>query len=338
MYKTLFGEITPAQYQSPSWCKNAHCQTIWPRFFGKRNPIAMTQERMSTPDGDFIDVAYGPKPSVIEAVIVLFHGLEGSKDSHYIQDMVNACIDHPWQVVVMHFRGCSGEPNLTHRAYHSGETTDALWLTEQLQTRYPDCPLYAVGYSLGGNMLLKLAGETKQLNPFNACVSVSAPLRLDECAKAINQGFAKVYQAKLLRSMRKTLKQKFAALDYRGKVRIDESQIDNLVTFDQFDENITAPLHGYASAQDYYQQCSGMQFLRHITAPTLVLHALDDPFMNQAVVPHSQALSQQVGYEYSRRGGHVGFALGPPWATTSWLGERIVSFIQEQIDAGERQQ
>lgn len=245
--------------------------------------------------------------------------------------MLQACIGQPWQVVLMHFRGCSGEPNRTHRAYHSGETADALWLSQELRKRYPTIPFCAVGYSLGGNMLLKLAGETKAENPFSMCVSVSAPLRLDECAKAIANGFAQVYQRKLLNSMRKMLRQKFALLDYQGKVRINESQINNLDTFEKFDENITAPLHGFASANDYYQKCSGMQFLKSITVPTLVIHALDDPFMNEAVVPGEQALSPSVAYEYSRRGGHVGFAQGKPWSTSTWLGTRLVSFITEQL-------
>ena len=331
MFNTQFGQKYLAAYQAPAWCKNPHLQTIWPRFFGKRDLIPMTIERVDTPDGDFLDLAWGPEPQETQAVVVLFHGLEGSKDSHYIQDMVHTCIGKPWQVVLMHFRGCSGEPNRTHRAYHSGETSDALWFTEQLRQRYPDIPLCGVGYSLGGNMLLKLAGETKVDNPFSACVSVSAPLRLDECAKAISEGFSQIYQRKLLNSMRTTLRQKFTQLDYKGKVRIDESQINNLDTFEKFDENITAPLHGFASANDYYQKCSGMQFLKYITVPTLVLHALDDPFMNQAVIPGAQALSPSVAYEYSPRGGHVGFAQGKPWSSSTWLGTRLVAFITEQL-------
>lgn len=331
MFNTLLGKKYPAAYQAPAWCKNPHLQTIWPRFFGLRKIVPVTMERIDTPDDDFIDLAWGPAPQETQAVIVLFHGLEGSKDSHYIQDMLQACIGQPWQVVLMHFRGCSGEPNRTHRAYHSGETADALWLSQELRKRYPTIPFCAVGYSLGGNMLLKLAGETKAENPFSMCVSVSAPLRLDECAKAIANGFAQVYQRKLLNSMRKMLRQKFALLDYQGKVRINESQINNLDTFEKFDENITAPLHGFASANDYYQKCSGMQFLKSITVPTLVIHALDDPFMNEAVVPGEQALSPSVAYEYSRRGGHVGFAQGKPWSTSTWLGTRLVSFITEQL-------
>ena len=303
MFTTQFGQKTLAQYSAPPWCRNPHLQTIWPRFFGRRQLVETQLERLETPDGDFLDLAWGPAPEYVEAVIILFHGLEGSKDSHYIQDMLQSALGKPWQVVLMHFRGCSGSPNRTHRAYHSGETSDPLFTIAHIKQRFPNVPLVGVGYSLGGNMLMKLAGETQTHNPLSACVSVSAPLRLDECAKAIADGFSKVYQHKLLKSMRRTLKQKFTLLDYSGKVRINETQIDNLTSFDQFDENVTAPLHGYASAQDYYQKCSGMQFLRHITVPTLVLHALDDPFMNQGVIPNDQALSEKVAYEYSPRGG-----------------------------------
>jgi predicted alpha/beta-fold hydrolase len=331
MIDTIFGKIVSSGYQSPAWCKNRHVQTIWGKYGVRRAPIAWRLERFALPDNDYVELAWAPEPNQVKGVVTLFHGLEGSKDSHYIQDAVAAFADTDYQVVLMHFRGCHGEPNLTHRAYHSGETSDALVFAKALQTRFPNTPLFAVGFSLGGNMLMKLAGETGADCPFVSCVSVSAPLRLDQCADAIQQGFARVYEAKLLRSMQANLRAKMASMDYQGKVRVSAATVKNLDTFTKFDENVTAPLHGYAGADDYYQKCSGLQFLKSIQAPTLVLHALDDPFMNHNVVPKVQELSPNVAYELSRRGGHVGFLMGPPWRMGSWLQTRIPDFIEEQF-------
>ena len=331
MIDTIFGKIVSSGYQSPAWCKNRHVQTIWGKYGVRRAPIAWRLERFALPDNDYVELAWAPEPNQVKGVVTLFHGLEGSKDSHYIQDAVAAFADTDYQVVLMHFRGCHGEPNLTHRAYHSGETSDALVFAKALQTRFPNTPLFAVGFSLGGNMLMKLAGETGADCPFVSCVSVSAPLRLDQCADAIQQGFARVYEAKLLRSMQANLRAKMASMDYQGKVRVSAATVKNLDTFTKFDENVTAPLHGYAGADDYYQKCSGLQFLKSIQAPTLVLHALDDPFMNHNVVPKVQELSPSVAYELSRRGGHVGFLTGSPWRMGSWLQTRIPDFIEEQF-------
>lgn len=329
-FTTEFGRIRAAQYQSPSWCKNRHIQTIWGRYAIKRAPIAWDFSEFVTADDDVLHIAWAPRPPRVEGVVVLFHGLEGSVESHYIQDMVAGFVGLPLQVVVMHFRGCWQGPNRQHRAYHSGETSDAQAFTAHLQTLYPNLPLYAVGFSLGGNMLLKLAGETKQDNPFKACVSISAPMRLEQCAKAISRGFSQVYEQKLLRSMRANLRQKMATMDYSGRIRVSAAGVGNLSTFYKFDENVTAPLHGFAGADDYYQKASAMGFLKHITTPTLVIHALDDPFMNAAVVPKPTGLSAHVAYELSRRGGHVGFLEGMPWNTTSWLPRRVPDFIAQQ--------
>ncbi len=331
MTNTVFGKIVTSAYQSPAWCKNRHVQTIWGKYGVRRAPIAWRLERFTLPDDDYVQLAWAPEPQQVKGVVALFHGLEGSKDSHYIQDAVAAFTKTDYQMVLMHFRGCHGEPNGTHRAYHSGETSDALAFAKTLQTRYPDIPLFAVGFSLGGNMLMKLAGETGTECPFVSCVSVSAPLRLDQCAEAIQQGFAKVYEAKLLRSMQANLRAKMATMDYRGKVRVSAATVKNLDTFTKFDENVTAPLHGFAGADDYYHKCSGLQFLKSIQKPTLILHALDDPFMNQKVVPKAQELSPKVAYELSRRGGHVGFLTGAPWCVGSWLQIRIPEFIDEQF-------
>ncbi|HAW76020.1 MAG TPA: hydrolase, partial [Alteromonas australica] len=202
------GKIVKSQFRIPTWAKNRHIQTIWPRFIQKRLPLTYGMERLTLPDDDFVDVAWGPKPAEPSGVVVLFHGLEGSIRSHYANDMMATLSQGGWQVVMMHFRGCSGEANLTPRAYHSGETGDPAFIINFLQQRYPDTPKAAIGFSLGGNMLLKLLGEHPDSLGLKAAVAVSAPLKLDECATSVNQGFSKVYQKYLLGSMKKNLLKK----------------------------------------------------------------------------------------------------------------------------------
>ena len=310
--QTAFGHIKPFAFTAPAWAKNRHIQTIYGRYFGQHPTIAFTLERVELADGDFVDLAWAPKPTQCKGLLILFHGLEGSKDSHYIKHAVHV-LSAQYHCVVMHFRGCSGVANRTPRAYHSGETSDPKAIIVLLQTRYPKQPLYAMGFSLGGNMLCKLNAEYGDMNPLCGSVVVSAPLRLDACAKAIHHGFAKVYERRLLRSMQANLKQKMQSMDYTGIVRVNIQEVEQLSSFERFDENVTAPLHGYAGAQDYYHQCSGLGFLHAIEKPTLVIHAQDDPFMNEDVIPEEHQLSAFVAYEMSQHGGHVGFFSGFPW-------------------------
>ena len=327
--RTAFGQIKSFAFAAPWWAKNRHVQTIYGRYFGQHPTIAFEPERVELEDGDFIDLAWAPKPTQCKGLLILFHGLEGSKDSHYIKHAVYV-LSQQYHCVVMHFRGCSGAINRTHRAYHSGETSDPKVIISLLQIRYPKQPLYAMGFSLGGNMLCKLNAEYGAMNPLSGSVVVSAPLRLDACADAINHGFAKVYERRLLRSMQANLKEKMQTMDYTGKVRISIQEIEQLSSFERFDENVTAPLHGYAGAQDYYTQCSGLSFLHAIEKPTLLIHALDDPFMNEEVIPSEHQLSPSVAYELSQNGGHVGFFTGLPWRVKcDHIALRALDFLTE---------
>lgn len=321
-----YGKIIKSDFIAPQWARNRHLQTIWPRYAIKRAKPHYTQERLWLPDGDFVDLAWGAKPAHTKAIIVLFHGLEGSIESHYAQDMMNTLSQGHWQVVLMHFRGCSGEPNLTPRAYHSGETSDPLFLLQTLAERYPGLPIAAVGFSLGGNMLLNLLAEHQDQGKLKAAVVVSAPIKLAECAKSINQGFAKVYQNHLLKSMKAALISKMHRVDYTN-LAISEPRVRSLSNFFQFDDAVTAPLHGFAGVDDYYQQCSAFYKLRTITCPSLILHSKDDPFMNQNVIPEERDLSPAITYELSDHGGHVGFMQGLIHQPTCWLPQRVKRFL-----------
>ncbi|MEW9797750.1 hydrolase [Alteromonas sp. CYL-A6] len=332
------GRIIASTFRAPKWASNRHIQTIWPRFIQKRLPLSYRMERLTLPDNDFVDVAFGPQPDKPTGVVAMFHGLEGSIRSHYAHDMMATLSHQGWQVAMMHFRGCSGEPNRNARAYHSGETEDPIFFLEWLQKRYPGIPKVAVGFSLGANMLLKLLGENPAQRWLDAAVAISAPLKLDECARSINQGFSRVYQKYLLGSMKRTLKKKMAYIDYRSLIQLNHDDVDNISNFMEFDDKVTAPLHGYADARDYYEKCSAFHYLSAIHCPTLVLHSIDDPFMNHLIVPQETDLARAVTMELSEQGGHVGFMQGSLLRPRVWLHERVKRFISDYLPQDPSQQ
>lgn len=328
--RQIHGVIKKSDFKTPFWARNRHVQTIWPRFLQKRQKVAITREKITTPDNDFVDLAWSDKPEKCKGLVVIFHGLEGSINSHYANDVTATLYNQGWQVVLMHFRGCSGEPNLTTRTYHSGDTRDAKFILEHLKQRFSERFMVAVGFSLGGNMLLKLLGENPQQEWIKAACAISAPLKLAECSTSINQGFSKVYQRYLLASMRRTLLLKMKTLDYSNDLHLSEGQVKAINTFREFDDLVTAPLHGYQDAIDYYEKCSGFNFLQAIRTPTLILHAKDDPFMNEKVIPEEQDLSRSVTLELSDTGGHVGFMQGTPWKPVIWFHQRLLSWLELQ--------
>ena len=312
-------------------------QTLWPYLFRRMPRVELRRERLELPDGDFLDLDW-TKNSRGPIVIVL-HGLEGSSDSKYARGLLKAVHDHGWRGVVMHFRGCGGEPNRLPRSYHSGETTDLAYVVKLLQSREPETPLFVVGFSLGGNVLLKWLGETATetslsrgprldpigevgaQTPIKAAVAVSVPFLLDESAKRLDQGFSRVYQWGLMRSMRNAVAEKRR----RMKLPLKIEDLSALRTFRDFDEHVTAVLHGFAGADDYYNRSSSRQYLKGIQIPTLIVQSRDDPFMTDAVIPQDGELSPAIKLELYDSGGHVGFIQGAwPWAPRCWLEGRIL--------------
>lgn len=326
------GTIRRSSFRAPFWAKNRHVQTIWPRFLQKRKALSVTTERLATPDNDFVDLAWSPQPDNSKGLVVVFHGLEGSIRSHYANDVMASLNNDGWQVVLMHFRGCSGEPNNTTRTYHSGDTRDAMFVLEQLKRRHPEQLMVAVGFSLGGNMLLKLLGENPLQKWLHSACVISAPLKLAECSESINKGFSRVYQRYLLASMKRTLLTKMKHLDYSHDLSISVPHVREISSFREFDDLVTAPLHGYQDAIDYYEKCSGFNFLKAIHTPTLILHATDDPFMNEKVIPDESDLARAVTLELSDNGGHVGFMQGTPWRPVIWFHERLRAFLAAQAE------
>lgn len=309
--------------------KNKHIQTLFASFFRKYPQPKTTQERLSLPDGDFLDLNwhYTYKTNTNTPIVILFHGLTGSVESPYIRGMMSKLSSNGFNSVLMHFRSCSHEVNILPRSYHSGETGDAFFCIETIKKRFPDAKLYAIGYSLGGNMLLKLLGELEKNSPLQAAVSVSAPMQLDVCANVVNNGFSRIYQNHLMGNLKKTLKQKYIQHDMQSLIQLKEKDIETLKTFWEFDNTYTAPIHGFKSAQDYYTRCSSKQYLKDIHIPTLIIHASDDPFMNDSILPTIDELSDFITVEVSKNGGHVGFVEGSIFKPSYWLEDRIVKFF-----------
>lgn len=326
--------LIESQFKPAWWARNSHAQTILADLLTRRHSLHCQPERFELEDGDFVDLAWTEQPPSDHSgpLIVLFHGLEGSLRSHYAHRFMKSKQQRGWPAVMMHFRGCSGEPNRHPRGYHSGETGDARFLLRTLRQRYPHAQLMAVGYSLGGNMLLKYLGEHHQDPLISAAISISPPLNLAACGHRLERGFSRCYQYYLLRRMKRNFKQKIAQLPILRERTLCGDNHHQLKTFREFDHQITAPLHGFNSADDYYQQCSALPYLKKIVTPTLIIHAADDPFMTHAVIPDASQLGSGVEYELSSKGGHVGFISGKrPWRPKFYLEQRIADFITSRI-------
>lgn len=288
--------------------------------------IRFWRERLELPDGDFIDLDWSENGS--GPIVIVLHGLEGSSDSPYARGIMHAIEQRGWRGVVMHFRGCSGEPNRLARSYHSGDTGDLAYFINTLRQRGPRTPLAVVGFSLGGNVLLKWLGKAGGDAPLRAAVAVSVPYVLRGAAERLNHGFSRLYQWQLLRSLRGNVVEKRRHIKLPLKIQ----DLSALRSFRDFDEYVTAPLHGFDSADHYYTVSSSRQYLKGITVPTLLLHSRDDPFMTEAAIPEQQELSESVALEVSARGGHVGFVAGAwPWQARYWLEERIPAYLDRYL-------
>lgn len=318
--KTIFDK----NFQPAWWLANAHAQTVWPTLLRRKINIAVRPERLELPDGDFLDLVWIGKGD--GPIVIVLHGLGGSIHSPYAMGMLQTIAEQGWRGVFIHFRGCSGEPNRLPRSYHSGETGDLQYVITELQTREPHTPLAAIGFSLGGNVLLKWLGETAAQNPLSAAVAVSVPFELHQTSNYLNQGTSRFYQWWLLRQLRIAAQTKFARRDAPFDMRV----IAKLNNFWQFDDTVTAPLHGFKNAADYYQQSSSRQFLAAIQVPTLIVHAKDDPFVPSTAIPTQQEISTQVQLQITEKGGHVGFIAGDtPWQPIYWIEQRVAHFLQQ---------
>ena len=303
------------------WLRSPHLQTLWPVFFKKRHKLDLKNEQVELDDGDFIDLCWSKKTSG-KSVLVL-HGLEGDINSHYINGILYRLEQAGFRPVLMHFRGCSGRVNRLARAYHSGETGDLAYIVEYINKVTGSYPYATIGFSLGGNVLLKWLGETGENNPLKKAVAVSVPFRLHDAAIRLEQGVSKIYRQHLLVSLRKTYIEKFKQLE--SPLDIDVTQ---LKSFWDYDDKVTAPLHGFSGAQEYYDKCSSRQFLKRINVHTRIIHSADDPFMFKSTAPEEKELNCNIEFLLTKNGGHVGFVSGSNLLKTDyWSEDKIIEFI-----------
>ena len=329
-------KIVASKFKPAWWLRNRHAQTIYPAFPWSGAPrIRFRSECLELPDGDLTVVdwmADGPAPGDDTPILIVLHGLEGSANSPYARMLLKQAAAHGWRGAVLHFRDCGDYRNRLPRRYHAGETNDIRFFLESLRAQGHEGPMLATGFSLGGNVLLKYLGENGVSTPLSAAAAVCVPLDLHDSANALTRGFSKLYQRHLLKRMKKAVRRKFnphnAAFDW-GKAM-------TATTFAEFDDAVTAPLHGFSSKDEYYDRCSSGSFLAAIQCPTLIINAIDDPFMTPAAVPDASRISASVQLELSSGGGHVGFVGGHlPWRPQYYLPGRIINFLASHIaDSG----
>ena len=325
------GAVHPAElaaYRAPSWLPGGHLQTIYTSLFIRVPPVAYRRERLELADGDFLDFDWvdakhdGP-------VVVLFHGLEGSADSHYARDLMAHVRARGWRGVVAHFRGCSGEDNRLARAYFAGDSSDIECILRHVKSQHAGMPVYAVGVSLGGNALLKWLGEqgdaAREL--VERAAAVSAPLDLTAAGQTLDRGFnRRVYTARFL----VTLKQKSLRKAARFPGLLDAKAIAAASTFREFDTLVTAKLHGFRDAEDYWLKVSSKPLLKSIAVPTLVINARNDPFLPAWALPRRDEVSPAVTLEQPATGGHVAFPSGPFPGNVDWLPRRLMLHFDTQ--------
>lgn len=318
-------------FRSPRWLPGGHTQTIWPALFSRRFEGAapsFRRERWVTPDADFVDVDWlGTDLSA--PLLVLFHGLEGSSASHYAQAFAAEAARRGWRFAIPHFRGCSGEINIAPRAYHSGDHAEIAWMLGRFRALH-DGPMVAVGASLGGNALLRHAEEAglTAAHELRALAAISAPLDLAAGADAIGRGFGRQVYTRLF--MRTMTRKAFVKLAQHPGL-FDAARMRAARDLREFDDIFTAPLHGFASADDYYARASAGPQLHRIRMPALVINARNDPFLPAHALPGAGEVGPHVTLWQPGHGGHVGFAGGRwpghigalPTRVTEWLAAHL---------------
>jgi predicted alpha/beta-fold hydrolase len=313
------------QYVASSWLTNGHMQTIVPAKLLKIPKVIFRRERWTCPDNDFIDLDFIDAPAD-RPVVVLFHGLEGSSESHYARALMSAVKQRGWAGIVVHFRGCSGELNMGPRFYHSGDSAEINWVLRRIRELDSSRTLFVCGVSLGGNALLRWLGESQHQADFvQAACSVSAPLDLAQGGAALGSGFNMIYTRVFLRTLKPKCLQKLA--QHPGL--FDRKRMLAARDLYEFDNVVTAPLHGYNNTEDYWHRASAKFVVGDITLPTLVLNAMNDPFLPGRYLPTEASAS--VTLDYPQHGGHVGFAgLGWP-GNNMWLPKRVLHFFDQHL-------
>jgi predicted alpha/beta-fold hydrolase len=319
--------IAPSTYKAPLLCSNPHLQTIVPSVLRRVRGVEYERERIETPDGDFLDLDWSRLGS--QRVGIVLHGMEGDSTRSYMKGMVKALNRRGWDAVAMNFRGCSGETNRLLRMYHGGETGDLHTVIGHVMATADYDQLALVGFSLGGNVVLKYLGENgSRIQPgIRAAVAFSVPCDVKGCSARLSESGNRPYTRRFLKMMRDKIRAKALMMPDR----ISDAGYETIKTVMEFDDKYTAPIHGFRDVDDLYEKASSRQFLNSITVPTLLINAADDPFLSQSCFPYAEAKANpQLFLEIPRHGGHVGFMTfnngGEYWSET-----RACTFLQSIV-------
>jgi len=319
--------VARSNYTAPLLCSNPHVQTIIPTVFRKVRGVSYQRERIATPDGDFIDLDWAEVGS--KRLAILLQGLEGDSGRPYMMGMVRALNRNDWDALAMNFRGCSGEPNLKLRMYHSGETEDLHTVISHVAASGMYDELALVGFSLGGNAILKYLGEQgdRKSPLIKQAVTISVPCDLKACSVRLEEFRNRPYLRRFLRMLHEKIRVKALMMPES----ISDIGYERIRTLKDFDDRYTAPMHGFKDADDYYEKASCRQFLPTISIPTLLINAADDPFLSASCFPIEEAKSNiHLFLEIPEHGGHVGFMAfnndGEYWSET-----RAIVFLNTMV-------
>lgn len=324
------GRIVASGFRPHPLLVNPHQQTLVPYFLRSRVPLDLRTERWELDDGDFVDLGWSGEHNTGAPIAVLVHGLGGGFESKYLRGLASRLNRRGWRTALLQLRGGGAEPNRLPRCYHHGDTADLRHVWRRLREQQPHSPLASVGWSLGGSVLLRALAEEGAQAPVDVAAAASVPFQLQACAEHMRRGFARLYQRHLLGALKDIVRRKHAALPLTPPADVEAALAAR--DFFAFDEAFTAPINGFRDARDYYERASSGAVLGDIRRPTLIVQALDDPFMPPSVVPPETALSPEVTLELSPSGGHVGFVGAGAFGQLDWwLERRLADYLHESV-------
>lgn len=311
-------------YHCPLIYRNADLNTIFPNMFRPLPKVEYVRERLELPDGDFLDLDWSKVGS--NRLAYILHGLESSSNSFHVKGMAHQMNEQGWDVLALNYRGCSGEPNRKVISYHAGKTDDVLWVLNKVKAGYNQIGI--IGFSLGGNLALVAAGRERDYLPSEVIgiASISAPCDLADSSAMWSKRKNNLYLFRFLWDLKAKIRQKAEQFE---EFDLTEEQIKSIKSFKAFDDFYTAPVHGFRDAADYYANSSSAQYLDYIELPTIILNALDDPFLSDACYPHTKAEANPNIQLYTPKyGGHIGFAERLD-LTSFWHERMVVDFFKE---------
>lgn len=319
--------VIESSYKPSLLFKNTHINTVYKTLFFSGNST-YKRERITTDDNDFLDLDFSTNNS--ETIVIAMHGLEGSSKSKYIVSVVNHLNNNNVDCVAVNFRGCSGEDNNHIYSYNSGKTDDVVTIINHLLNNYNYKNIVLLGYSMGGNITLKYLGETAQIpSEIKGGIAISTPCDLEGSSNSLSNWNNTIYLKRFMMSLKEKTLHK---LEKFPDAKLDKDAIANAKTFRDFDNAVTAPLFGYKNASDYWTQCSSKQFLKEIKLPTLLINALDDSFLSESCHPFNEATTNNnLFFEASKYGGHVGFNTSFLGKDLLWSENRILNYINHII-------